>query len=301
MNLVQMGLTREVGRLLRLQEYGPEHDDFFRGFVAAGNQPQIQDVLDQLLKVDPQQRLVWSMIQNIFAMSDADPTAAPHARRAAFYGIAGANLSDLALLPSAISSIDPILQYDQDYLTSHASYLTDLLKKQSTADFAEALYHGTTTQGGAMSSQDSVDRQALGDIARQTLGNPQNGLDGLFALNAVANDPNAVGSWDQFSSRWDQLQADPGYQALNMAQMWTDTYDLFKENPVLRQFLADQLTMQNGSPSNAEEIFASLGRNPDQYEKLIDSLALTTQSVGQKSSDIEQLMGVLERALRQGN
>jgi hypothetical protein len=73
--LVQMGITRELSRLFRDQEWGTAQDRFFEGFVRASQAPGTARLLENLLAKDSKRTLFWAVIEQAFLETDRERAA----------------------------------------------------------------------------------------------------------------------------------------------------------------------------------------------------------------------------------
>lgn len=305
--LVRMGLTRQVSRQLRSIQYGdPELQDFMESLIEGAASPKTLKMMELLLKKDPEHKLIWGVLDQVFAVFDAaegNPTTpkrikewkkastskrrelleewnadADRMKQLAFYGVA--SLKQLGITEATLTTVVPVLEQYGDYLREHSEQLESVFRAKKPSLLIRALYEDR-------SEEYRRDKREVANLIRDTLNEPNHALDILAMVKAMDLDPVSHGAIDLFDQRREKIEEDPEYQKLNTGDLARDLVDFFQETSTdpqkqtalkVRMYLADRLHSRDGNAGDVEELISLVQSKPDGFYQVLEAVSENIQN-----------------------
>jgi hypothetical protein len=176
----------------------------------------------------------------------------------------------MGLVDPALKTLGPVLHHYRDYLTRHSDKLESALRSRGVSLFMRALYE----------DRDQSRKEMIGSLLRDTLGEPQHGLDLLGILKSVDMDAKASAAWDLFEGRMDVMTALDAYKDLDLKAIAKDLLHFFEETPEsgdpatavrIREYTAERLSSKQGGqrPGDIEDMLRLGAEKPDGFYQVL--------------------------------
>jgi hypothetical protein len=246
--ITNLGILRVLGQKIRSYSGTEKYlHDALTALMSAGNLPQTDAALKSLFVADPEQKLVWSVIQdvfNVFDTAEGDFTSAQQAKlnlmsaddataqkrewiadagrmkQLGLYALADAGA--LNMTSSVMSGLSTALATFPDYLTTHSEEVEKALRSKKISYAARGLFE----------ESDPQNQERIARILRTALSDPKIVTSALGILQAIDEDSTASSAWDLFQDRNDALAVTPDYQP------YRQYFDHFKDD--LLSYFSDQ-------------------------------------------------------------
>ena len=300
------GTDRAVSRGLRGQDlvepgahsYDPVLLDAFSAAVNAATAPELPAVVRTLTSRDLDHRLIWAATRQVFDvldMADDKPDEATRIQRiqglgappdstvqaailesarmkqSGFYLFATAQR--LGIVPGTVKAIQAVLDHHLDYLIEESekpkdqNLVSDLIRSPDISSFLRA----------SSESTDATGRGRFADFLQGALSDPSLGVDAVTVFKSIRQDAVAKDALTKVQTAYDRLKSEPSYQQLNPGDLYRDAMDFLEDGspgdpraPLtsrrVREYLAERL-----ETGDLEQILVLIQRDPDRFEKIIES------------------------------
>jgi hypothetical protein len=301
LGLARLGIFHHLGHELRKFRNSPtELNQLTDAFVQGAGSPQAAPVFATLLSPASQRKLVWALMDQVFAVLDGssppasdDPIVAARMKQLGAYVLADA--ANLQLVDGVLGVLPPILQQDTDFLIAHADLLGDVLRSARVSYLVRAF-----------GDDNSADTQSERALVKQIIGSALNdstlGVDLLAVAKNVDADAAAKNSWDLFNSRLTALEATSDFKSLNLSQIETEildylsgkTPDASQSASRLIQYTAERLQSKGGlsHPGDLEDYLILARDKPDDFNRVLETLGHYNDN-----GDIQNFLMLVRRSL----
>lgn len=328
LKLERLGLTHQIGRWVRRFEANdPVLNDFFTSLMKGAGVPELKDALEVLLSEDQDQSLVWKIVDQAFDLINAGEGTGPlgpihqaeingktpaqanrirttwrreylRAKQMGLYLMAHGGQSRIA--EGLIRSALPILRQYREYLESHSDRVLDVMRTDSIAYLARALYE----------SQDLEGKARLNHLIEEALDHPEHGVNLLAILQILDNDPgisvsggSSIPRWKLFWERFKLMRDDPAFEDLQTTRLLKEALHFIEEkseDPAgvetarrLRFYLADRL-----EKGDAEQLLLLMTRSRELDGHRVDFYSVLDALAGAiENGQIKDFFALSRRAL----
>lgn len=277
--LVRMGMTRQIGHLVRrLDRDDPAMLDAFRAVIQGAATSEIEGVLKNLVIDDPKQDFLWSVLDLIFDITDDVKNGGALAmKQMSFYLLSEAGRTQMT--PQIVQVLNAILPGNRQFLNDHVNLMTDVFQSRKTGFVLRAFYE----------DQSSQLHQDLSAILSDILLKTPVAIDALDLVKAVYSDTEAHSAWNRLTELLDLLVEDHAYQALDVSDIGRDLLHFFEEDPAASALLKESSAiLRNG---DAGEWLSLMVNHPKECEKIP-----TTVSRYVQNGDLTELLELIKRS-----
>ncbi|MGK5082569.1 hypothetical protein WDW37_04620 [Bdellovibrionota bacterium FG-1] len=300
--LVRTGLLRQIGIALEnSNSRDPAVHSIFQVMMEGSASPFTESVLRQLLANDSEHELIWNVLGEVLALHTTDDIA--HAKNTGLYLIGAIDSLGKAktgadgpneLLNPGLRALEPILTQYRDFIAHHTDLVGDVLKSENLGHFLQNLSF----------DRDEI-RPDLLDLAIEMVSDSNRGLDLMAILSSIQSSPQPRQDWDQLKTRWDALDAVPGYVDLDITGLARSGLFFlegrkpngdsapFEEAEISRRVLLQVASaLERNDMELVDQLLVLAGRHPESVTALIRSLARMVEH-----GEVPHLLDLLQKTL----
>ncbi|MEO5971076.1 MAG: hypothetical protein ABIQ95_14200, partial [Bdellovibrionia bacterium] len=280
---VRLGMLRQAGRLVqKFEKNDPALRDFFQTFVHSGTSPNMLPVINALVNSDPDHKLIWKVIQQVFDIIDTGtPLELANMKQMIFYFMANSNRLEewvpthaerthADLMDNILwRSYESLNDYHEFWVKPEVDLLGDILTSKTLSSFSRVSYEDNNPERKVRLREQLS--HFLGDSSGDSGASRVHNA--MEILKAVYEDEQARESLKVVRKRLDTVLALEAYKKLDLESAL---------RPVLRFF-------EERGPGNIGEDFPASPEDAALAKKLRKSLSVLI-----KDHSLDQLL-ILEK------
>jgi len=317
MKFIRVGTFRQLGRILgNLDPNDPALNHFFTTLIHASKTPHLRDAAIALLANDPNQELIWKVLQQIFDIVDhGTPEDLATLKRLGFYSLSSMSQLEPWPRPSTASAdpdlLDLILLRAFEVLQTYTPFLktqTPLLKDALTSKRASEILQATYELGNE--DQKILLRNFLADLLQDTSsGRPsvsrvQNGME---IFKAIYETPAAKAGWQNFNQNSRKLLDSDAYKALKAGDALRPVLNFLEQrNPAQstvtlsrdEKELSDKLRKSGAKMLREKQLEAYLLLSKNHPTEFYAALQTLSRVIGEGThGDLKDFLKMVRRSL----
>ena len=313
---VRLGMLRQAGRLVqKFEKTDPVLRDFFQTLVHSATSPYMLPVMNSILNSDPEHKLVWKIIRQIFDIIDTGtPLDLANLKQMVFYSMANVNRMDEWIPPHGEKGnpdlMDRILWRSYEALTDYHDFwikpevdlLGDILTSKKLSSFARVSYEDGNPERKIRLGKQLYEflKDSSGESGSSRVHN------GMEILKSIYEDDQSRESLKVFRKRLDTILALDQYKNLDLDRSLRPILRFFEERggdentPVAPEDRLLAKKLRSGLSSilkehSLDQLLVLERDNPKEFYQLLETLSRL--SAGDRTSGLKNFFIMVRRSL----
>ncbi len=311
---VRLGMLRQAGRQLqKFEKTDPALQDFFQALVHSGTSPNMLPVMKTMLTSDPEHKLIWKIIQQVFDIIDTGtPLDLANMKQMVFYFMANSNRLDEwvpsherhADLTDALlwRAYESLRDYPGLWTRPEMDLLGDVFTSKVLSSFARVAYEEENPERTARL------RKQLTDFIKDPLS--ESGVsrvhNGMEILKAIYENDQSRTSFKDFRKRLDTVLALDEYKKLDLNRSLRPILRFFEERGAdentpaspLDNLLAEKLRNNLSlllKDHSLDQFLVLEKADPERFYQLLETLSRL--STGDRNTGLKNFFIMVRRSL----